>query len=116
MAKVTGRADITVNGTLIDTFDGVKLETGGVKRDPVETSKRVHFSSKRVASKLEIERAFTAGSSINDLDVEDAVIQVKFDTGQTYIMRHGFRVDPEALGDEGKSAVVFQGEPCEEIL
>lgn len=116
MPQQAGRADITVNGVLVDTFDGVTLKTGGIMRTQNRTSRRGGWTEKTVGSALDIEKAINKGSSIAALDVADGVIQVKFDTGQTYVMPGATRQDPEELADTGKSKISFFGDPCKEIL
>ncbi len=116
MAQRAGRADIYVNGQLIDTFDGVTLDTGGMSRQDASTNRTTGFTKKRVLSKLELERAFGRGASIADLDVENAVVQVKWDTGQVHIIRNAYRADPESVADTGKGKVTLMGDPAEEVL
>lgn len=116
MPQVTGQAKVTINGVLLDTMKGVTLNPGGTKRNPVTTALSHHFSQELAPAHLEFEKSQVKGDSIDDLDLDDATIQVAFDTGQTYVMNHAFRLDPADLSDEGKSKYVFESGPAEEIL
>ncbi|EGF92421.1 phage tail tube family protein [Asticcacaulis biprosthecium C19] len=115
MAKLTGKAKITIDGDFIDTFKGVKFNSGGVKRTPVTSAHSVGFTEELTPATLEIEKTQVRGDSIKDLDISDATIQIEWDTGQVYVMPHAFRLDPADLGDDGKSKYVFNSEPAEEV-
>ena len=116
MAQLVGRAKITVNGTFVDTFKGVTFNPGGAKRNPQVTAFKVHYSEELAPATLEIEKAVNKGDSIKTLDLASGTIIIEFDTGQTYVMKNAFRLDPADITDDGKSKVSFNSDPAEEIL
>ena len=116
MAKTFGKATITINGEFQDSFQGVTFNPGGTKRNPVKGAHTTNYSEEEQEAKLEFEASITQGTSIKTLDLGDATIQIKMDTGQTYVMNHAFRTDPPDLPDTGKSKYTFNSEPATEIL
>jgi hypothetical protein len=114
-----GRATIKVDGRLIETLPGAKLDIGGVTRTPKRTDQSVGFTEQVKEATLECEAVMTKGLSLADFaEVTDATVTFKCDTGQTYIVRNAFLVDPPMVegGDKSATPLKFAGPPAEEVL
>lgn len=118
MAQVLGRADIRVNGKLLQSHPGATLDIGGVTRTSVVGHTWHGFSEAAKQSRLECEITLGQDTRLSDLkDIVDAVITFECDTGQTYVIREAFIVDPPTVtdGSDGRVPLVFEGPPAEEM-
>lgn len=116
--KLFGRATIRADGQTIKTFDGASLELGGVKRTPRPGSNDADgFTEELTPSKLECDVQVREGVSLKAIHaLTDAVLTFECDTGQVYIINHGYSAEPPVLGGEGKAKCVFHGPEAEELL
>lgn len=118
MAKLLGWAFINVGGQRLRSMAGAKIDLGGVVREPVVGSSRVHgYSEKVKEATVECEIALAAGDSLNTIrSITDANIIFECDTGQCYTVRQAFLTDPPVVteGEGGKIALKFAGQPAEE--
>jgi hypothetical protein len=114
--KVWGQSRIKANGRVYDTEGKSSLTIGGTTRSAQEADFRGGmFSEKTSDSKVECSILITGGISLVELQaIDDATITVEADTGQTYIVRHGY-VAEEVTASEGKAKVTFQGPAAEEM-
>lgn len=114
------KAWIKVNGAMLETMPGAKLNLGGNKRDPVVGSNKVlGYSETLEPSRIEAEISLGQGMSLAQIkDITDATTTYEADTGQTYVQRNGFVAETlEVTADAGgKVRVVIVGDPAEELM
>ena len=69
-------------------------------------------------SKLEFEIACKAKTSLKEIgDWGDVTVSFEADTGQTYVISHGWSTTPPPLTDnEGKAKITIEGPPAEEMV
>lgn len=119
MAQLLGRAYIKVDGDLLRSNDGAKIDLGGAMRDVITGSHTVHgFAEKIKASTVECEISLAKGDSLENLrNTTNATITFECDSGQTYIVREAFLMDTLTLteGEGGKIPLKFGGQPAEEV-
>lgn len=118
MAKVLGRATIKLNGQILDSIKGATLDPGGVARTSKTTSQgRVHFMEETRQARVECSIPHTAEVSLSELAaIEDATINFETDVGAGYVVPHAFLTSPPTTGDrDGDIALVFEGDPAEEL-
>ncbi|WP_439471343.1 phage tail tube protein [Brevundimonas sp.] len=119
MSKLLGRALIKSNGNTLQTLPGAKLDPGGTVRTTVVGAHDVlGYTEAPRQSKLECEIAYTARTSLKQImDWNDVTIEFQCDTGQTYVISHGWSTEPPTITDnEGKAPVVIEGRAAEEMM
>ncbi len=116
--KLFGRATIRLDGAVIKTAPGSTLELGGVERTPRPGDNDADgFTEALVPAKIDCGVQLREGVSLAALHaIVDATIVFEADTGQTYVISHGYSAMPPSLGSDGVAKCVFQGPPAEEIL
>lgn len=116
--KLLGKAYIRVDGKLLETMAGAKLDLGGETRETVVGNNAVlGHTGKPKQAKLECEIAVGQGVSLDELrKVEDATVTFEADTGQTYTLKNAWLVEPPVLtdGEGGKVPLVFEATPADE--
>jgi hypothetical protein len=116
MQKV-GMAYIKLDGQLLETMPGAKLDLGGVERTPVVGSNKVlGFASAPKESTLECEIAVGADTDLIAIGRnKDATITFTADTGQTWVVRNAWCVETPKLsdGEGGKAPLKFAGPPAD---
>lgn len=120
MSQTHSIAYIKVDGTLLRTLPGAKIDLGGKKRDPVVGASSVHgWAETVVPATLECEISLTQGYSLGQIkDITGATITYEADTGQTYVIRDAFVTETLQVngGEGGKVPVKFAGNPAEEMM
>ena len=120
MSMTHSIAYIKVDGTLLRTMPGAKINVGGRKRDPVIGADSVHgYSETVVPATLECEISLTQGFSLDQLrNITDATVTYEADTGQTWVIREAFVTETLEVngGEGGKVPLKFAGQPAEEML
>lgn len=117
--RVMGRAQIKVNGKLLDTHPGASLDIGGEARETVAGANAIHgFKSSIMPSKLECEISVKAETSLAEIGRwDDVTVTFEADTGQTWVIAHGWNTTPPTTTDnDGKAKVTIEGPPAEEML
>lgn len=113
-------AYIKYNSILLPTMPGAKLDLGGRTRASVVGDNKVHgFSEVLKPSMLECEISLGAGLSLAQLqNITGATVTYEADTGQTYIIKDAFVVDPLTVtaGEGGKVTLKFEGQPATEVV
>ena len=115
--QVTGKANIYVDGVELRTADDATLDPGGVKREPVKGSGKVHgYTEETVEPKLECTVYHTADTSIDDIKaISDATVIFQTDTGKRYVLTGAFVLEPPKLKTKGgELSVEFSAVTCEE--
>lgn len=118
--KTLGRATIRVNGQVFDSEPGASLLVGGLKNNARQTTETFYYNQTKIPSRLSCRVPVTADVSLRALqEITDAEITFEGDTGQTYIVRNAVQTgDVEVAdgSDGGFAALVFEGDPAEEML
>ncbi len=119
MGQRLGKAFIKVDGKLLESLPGAKIDIGGVERTPVVGATSVHgYAEKLKPATVECEISVSKDTSLADLaKIADATITFECDTGQTYVVRNAFVTDTlqATAEDGGKVPLKFSGPPAEEM-
>jgi hypothetical protein len=116
--QLLGRAQIKYNGKLLRTEKNAKVNTGGVTRKG-QAGDRVHgYSEETAIPFIECEVALAKGDSLLELNkATDVTVTFEADTGQTWVLKDAWLVDPAeaSAGEGGKVKLKFEGMTCEEM-
>lgn len=119
MSQRLGKAFIKVNGQLLESMPGAKLNVGGYKRNPVIGGVAVlGFAEELVPSTVECEISVAAATKIMDIAKYKAeTITFECDTGQTFVVKDAFLTEPPELtaGEGGKVPLKFAGQPADQV-
>lgn len=118
MAQLLGRATIKYDGKLLRTEKGAKFNTGGVTRKGQAGDVVLGYAEETAIPSLECEVAIARGDSLLELNnITDATVTFEADTGQTWILKDAWLVDPAeaTAGDGGKVKLKFEGMSCQEM-
>lgn len=116
--QVLGQARIKVDGELFETDKQATLDLGGTMREAVQGDYQAGaFTAGTKESKLDCSILLKAGTNVARLrDIDNATITFEADTGQVFIIRNAYSVEPPVINQsEGKAAISFQGPPAEEM-
>ena len=117
---VFGVVYIYVDGDLLRSNDGAKIDLGGIEREVVKGSHTVHgFAEKIKESTVECEITLASGDSLEKLrNTTNATLTFKCDSGQTYVVREAALLDTLTVteGEGGKIPLKFGGQPAEEMI
>lgn len=117
--RLMGKAQIKVDAKLLETLPGASLDIGGVARTTVAGSNKIlGFTEQVQQSKLECEFGVKEGTSLAAVNRwDDVTVTFEADTGQTWVISHGWSTTPPTATDnEGKAKCVIEGPPAEEML
>lgn len=117
MAQITGKATIYVDGVELRTADDATLNPGGVTRQPVKGSGRVHgFTEETVEPQLECTVYHTGDTSLADIGkIKDATVTFLTDTGRRFVLTGAWVTDPSPLKTKGgEVSVKMSAITCEE--
>lgn len=117
--QLIGRAFIKVDGDLLRSKIGAKIDLGGVVRTPVVGNDVHGFAETIKESMIECEIVLAKGDSLETLrNTAGAVVTFEADTGQTYIVRDAFLTEPPIIteGEGGDIPIKLAGKPAEEVL
>jgi hypothetical protein len=114
--KLWGQTRIKVNGQVFDTEGKSSLVVGGIMRENVEADFVAgKFTEKTIPSKCSFSILVAARVSLTEIQGwEDVTVTFEADTGQTYVINHGFTSN-EVSASEGKAQVEISGPPAEEL-
>lgn len=117
MSQRLGKAYIKVNGKILESMPGAKLDLGGVERTPVTGANSVHGFAEKIRPSM-IECEISVGKDTDLLQhakwaAETATFEC--DTGQTFVIKNAFSAEPPVLTaeDGGKVPVKFYGDPAD---
>lgn len=120
MGKKLGKAFIKIDGKLLESLPGAKLDIGGHERTAVVGSNSVQgFFETPKQSKMECEITVGKDTRLADMRLWDAVtISFECDTGQMYVIQGAWMANtPEMTASEGgKVPLTFEGPPAEEMM
>ncbi len=118
MGMRLGIAKVKVDGELLESLPGAKIDLGGTEREPVVGSFSVHGYVEKIKPALvECEISVGEGTDVKKLtDLVDATVQFECDTGQTYVVNNAFSTLTGVIteGEGGKVPLAFSGDPAEE--
>ena len=115
--QLTGIAFVKVDGELLQSKPGAKINLGGFKNTP-QTGHRVYgFTQEVVAAELECTLVHSFSTPVEDLRSKtDSVVQFETDTGKTYQINGAFIMETLELTDgEGELTLKFAGDPAIEL-
>ncbi len=119
MQQKHGQATIRFNGQVYETADDAVLTVGGPKNTVSMTGQKAFRSQTYMPSKVECKIPVVKGFSLKNFQqMVDVEIIFQSDTGNTYVIRNAAQTGEVSLtgGDDGHAALVFEGEPAEEML
>jgi hypothetical protein len=116
MSQALGKATIRVDGLLIDTMEGAKLNIGGDIAQTKTSSRSVHRVEKLQPSRLEAKIVKTGDVSVADIRAwRDVAITFEGDDGRIYTVPKAWTAEtPEFDDKDGEIMLVMEGEPAEE--
>ncbi len=117
--KVIGQAIITIDGERMPTDGQTTLDIGGVTRNSVTGDFDAgSFNETPRPAQLNISLLVKQGRSLAQIRaIDNATVTIRFDTGQTYVMRNAYTSEASTVtSNDGKAAVVMMGPPAEELL
>ena len=115
--QITGKAVIRFDGKEYKTADDATLSPGGVSREPVKGTGRVHgFTETTEAPEMECTIYHTAETSLAAIQaIDNATVIFETDTGKRWVLTGAFVTDPLSLKTQGgEVAVKLSAITCEE--
>jgi hypothetical protein len=118
MPQFLGLATVKINGAVILTAKGAKLDIGGFKRNPVIVGQVVGYAQEVMNATLDIKTAVTTGTSLTALGaVTGATVTFEADTGQTWVIADAFVTMPPTVTDgTGEVELKLAGQPAQEMM
>ena len=114
MSQITGIVRVKVDGALLRSKEGAKLNIGGKERE-AQTGHAVYgYSEMVVPSSVECTIVHDADTDLIELgNITGATLEFETDTGKTYIIKNAFVTKPPELsGGSGETPLEFNGEPA----
>jgi hypothetical protein len=119
MAKMFGRAKVTVNGQEMLVENDSSLDTGGVKRNTVKGDRVYGFAEETAEAMVEMHTYIDANTDIDALNaMSDVTVLFQLDTGQNYVLPHAWLaepVKPTAANNGGKATLKFAAASAEKM-
>jgi len=119
MAKKLGKVIIKVDGRVLESMPGAKIDIGGDERTTVVGANKVlGFSETPKPSRVECEVAVGKETRLAELRGWDNVtISAVCDTGQNYVGQGCWLTNTPNMsaGEGGRVPLVFEGGPLEEM-
>lgn len=119
MSQRLGKAFIKVNGALLESMPGAKLDVGGVKRTAVKGANSVHGYSEEIeTSKVECEISVGKDTKLLDFSAMSSVsVTFECDTGQTFVCKNAFLTEPPVVTAQegGRVPLKFEGDPADQV-
>ncbi|MGE4406041.1 phage tail tube protein [Pseudomonas sp.] len=120
MAKKLGKAKIKVDGKVLESMPGARLDIGGDERTTVIGSNAVQgFFETPKQSVLECEVSVGKETKLAEMRGWDNVtLSFECDTGQLYVVQGAWLTNtPNMTASEGgRVPMTFEGPPAEEML
>ena len=116
---VTGRAFIKLEGKILPTANGAKLNYGNAERAPVIGDQGVRgYAVKPVAPQIEATIQHANDISLDTLaKTQDTNITFECDSGKTFVLRNAWLANALELtaNESGDLPVTFNGLSCQEV-
>ena len=119
MGKKLGKATIKIDGQVLESLPGARLDIGGHERTTVIGSNKVQgYYETPVQSQMECE--VTVGQELRLASMrgwDNVTISFEVDTGQQYVVQGAWLTNtPEMTASEGgRVPLTFEGPPAEEM-
>ena len=117
--QLAGRAYIKVNGKLLRSQNGAKLNPGGVSRNAVIGDNAVHgYTEKTEAPSVECTVSHAADTDVTALGkITGATVTFETDNGVTYTLREAWVVEPPEFtaNDNAEVSLKFEAINCERV-
>lgn len=116
--QLTGKAVIRVDGKEWRCEDGASLDVGGVKREAKAGGGKVHgYTEETAAPELECKVFHAKDTDLTAFNtITDATVLFETDTGDRYVLRNAFVLEPGKLeAKDGTVSVKFSGMSCERL-
>ena len=116
--QVSGRARVTIDGTLYATAGDVVLELGGNPREHVSGD---YGSAFKVAAEMpaKLTASLLYKEHVNPTAIHaisNGTITIEFDHGPVWMMRNAYSADLQTIQTtEGKVSIVMQSPPAEQV-
>lgn len=117
MAQVTGICYVRINGKLLRSKEGAKLDNiGGKTRETVVGHSVYGYTETVVAPSVEATLADTKDLKLKEIAaITDATITFETDTGKQYVLSHAWCENAVSLTAGGDVEVKFTAMNCEEM-
>lgn len=118
MSQITGRCWLYIDGALVRSKAGAKLQIGGIERKTVKGAQVWGYAEGVTEPQVEATLADTADLSLTAINaITDATVTFETDTGKQYVLRHAWVANSQTLSEgEGDVAVTINAMSCEEML
>lgn len=116
--QITGKAIVRVDGRQWKTEDGAALDVGGVKRTPKVGGGAVYgYSEETAPPEMECKVYHTKETDVTAINkINNATVLFESDTGDSYVMREAFVLEPGKLeSKDGTISVKFSAISCERL-
>jgi hypothetical protein len=116
--KFFGKATIKVDGDTLETEQGATLDPGGVVRNPKVGDHVFGYTEVPKEAMIEGSVFMSESTSLEKFrQITDATVTFICDTGQVYILKHAWLVEPPVVtgGDTGTVRLKFAAQPAEEV-
>lgn len=116
--KLTGKAIVRVDGVELVADPDASLNPGGTKRTPVpDGNGRTNYTEEFVPCELECKVHHGAKTKLMDMnDITNATVSYVCDTGQQFMLREAFTLEPLSLAaKEGKAPLKMSALTCEPV-
>lgn len=113
--KLASQATVAKNGNVLRMLGDVEFDKGGEKRTPVPGPNKtvLGYTVETAVPELSGKAQLAAGEKLSDCDFEDATVVVTLNTGQKYIMRNAFTMEPPKWAG-GKGEIAMKISCCSE--
>jgi len=116
MGQITGKVDIRFDGKKIPTENQAKLNVGGNKRNGEMHGDDNYFTKESQIPMLEFTVLETKDFDAIELsDIEGITVFFEADTGQKYMMRKSYTVEPVEFTGNGKAPMKMSGQRPEKV-
>lgn len=117
MAQVTGIVYVKLNGKMLRSKEGAKLELGGFERESVVAGgSHLGYTEKPVPAKVSCTLAHTADTDLIELrDFTNGTVTFETDTGASFLVANAYSTKPPDIAGGGDVAMEFAGDPAEKI-
>lgn len=106
--KLASQATVTKNGTMLRMLGDVEFDKGGEKRTPQMGPDGVlGYTVEMSAPELSGKALLATGEKLSDCEFEDATVVVTMNTGQKWILRNAYTMEP-AKWSGGKGEVALK--------
>lgn len=120
MAQTVGIIDIVWNGRYMACKKGSSARLGGIKNNAVTHGRKVSRAQEYQGSEIKAKVPFERGQKLSDVWTEgEGELQVRLDTGQTYVLSDAFLSGDRPMiteGDGGDIDLVWSGGTPEEVI